>query len=584
VRLWDGRTFVLRETLEISSEGVLSLAWSPDGNHLAIGLADGSLALGEGINSHGNTTVRIQNQHQGILHALAWSPGGQRLATGDALGVLRIWEAQGFSPGPELRDVRLESDLKAVLPPGVPDTAIQHQATIFDLSWSPDGLTLSAATRFGTIRLWDALSGQPGPMAEVGAGLGVPALDWSPEGGLLAWGTGQGRLFLADPRARQRCGFPLGHAGGVWSVAWSPHGGFLASGGEDGMVRIWSVREVWTHGLEHAGTPGGHGGAALAVSWSGDGARMVSTGADLTARCWSADSGEELGTLEGLPAPTLALTPSQSGVLLAPMMASREMVRNWEAPADPPLDLAEVTGPVFSLALSPDGRLLASGDSSETIWLRDLTTGESAGVLFPPEFEGSQQDSPSILPVWALTWSPDGHLLASDAKRATVVWDVETRKPRRILDVRVSEANGDSVVSDFGFAEDGGIAISADQRALAWAPDGSQLAWRGEGGSICIWELKSDQIHRLEGHTGKVYALAWSRDGRLLASASGDRSIRVWHVGERRCLAVTSCLSPAVAIRFEAGEGLLRVADDGFSTNGKPLPYLFSMENLDRGR
>jgi WD40 repeat protein len=311
---------------------------------------------------------------------------------------------------------------------------------------------------------------------------------------------------------------------------------------------------------------------------------MVSTGADLTACYWSADSGEELGTMEGLPAPTLALTPSPSGVLMAPMMASQEMVKNWEEPEDPPLDLAKVTGPVFSLALSPDGRLLASGDSSETIWLRDLTTGESAGVLFPPELEGPQQDDRSILPVWALSWSPNGHLLASDAKRATVVWDVDARKPRRILEVRASESNGDATASDFGFGESEGIAISADQRGLAWAPDGSQLAWRGEGGSICIWELKGDQIHRLEGHTGKVYALAWSRDGRLLASASGDRSIRVWNVGKRRCLAVTSCLSPAVAIRLEAGEDLLRVADDGFSTNGRPLPYLFSMENLDRGR
>jgi WD40 repeat protein len=586
IRFWNGRTFAQQRSFETSSPGVLSLAWSPDGRFLAVGHAGGRVTLGNRLPKGGVGKVRDLGEHRGHqsnVHALAWSPGARSLATGDAAGVIRMWHGQTLSPGPTLIDEGLRTGLRDALPDKAPEEAIQHQATIFGLSWSPDGSMLASGTRFGTIRLWNPATGEPGPETVVGASLGVPALDWSPEGRLLAWGTGEGRLALADPLARQRGRLPLGHAGAVWSLKWSPAGGVLASGGEDGMVRLWSARELWRKAPEMPPPAEGHGGSVLAVSWSGDGTRMVSSGADLTARYWDTTSGHELGVSRDLPAPALAMTPSPQGTLFASMMGSRETVKLWKGPDETPQDLTEITGPVFSLALSPDGRLLASGDSSETIWLRDITNGEPAGVLLPPDLEGSESDSRSFLPVWALGWSPDGRFLASAAEPATIIWDSETRRPHRVLRTG-SEAHREATVSEFGFDESDGTAITADQRALAWSPDGSQLAWRGPGTSICVWDSRTDETRRLEGHAGKVYAVGWSANGRLLASASSDRTVRLWNPHGLSCLAISNCLSPVVAIRFAENGVSVQAADDGTSTSGRPLPYLLSIENLGAGR
>ena len=486
-----------------------------------------------------------------------------------------------------LRDATLvDEDLQAAhrdaFPDGTPEKAIQHQVTIFGLSWSPDGGILASATRCGTIRFWNPATGKPGPLAEVGTSLGVSALDWSPEGRLLAWGTGTGRIVIADPEAGKRSHLPLGHPGAVWSLLWSPAGDLLASGGEDGMVRVWAATDHLNRALDMAPLAEGHSGSTYTIAWTMDGSKMVSSGSDLTARFWDATSGNQLTVLGELPSPTLAMTTTPSGVLLASMVGSRQTVRLWEGPDKGPLDLTEITGPVFSLALSPDSQTVASGDSSETIWLRNIETGEPAGVLLPPSLKGSEPDNGSFLPVRSLSWSPDrdGRFLASVMDRATVIWELQSRTPHRILEPKTSAIHREAGSSDFGLENGTGLAVDIDRHALAWSPDGSQLAWRGERGSICVWDSGTDETRRLEGHVGAVYAVGWSASGRLLSSAGNDGTVRLWDVRRLSCLAINRCLGPVLAVRFAENGGSLQAADDGSATDGRPLPYLFSIENL----
>lgn len=90
--------------------------------------------------------------------------------------------------------------------------------------------------------------------------------------------------------------------------------------------------------------------------------------------------------------------------------------------------------------------------------------------------------------------------------------------------------------------EGGGVAFSGDPardagyrqlgtrtHAVAFSPDGGQLASAGDDGAIRLWNVASSQLQAVvHGHAGAVRSLAFSRDGRMLASGGDDATVRVW--------------------------------------------------------
>ena len=139
----------------------------------------------------------------------------------------------------------------------------------------------------GTVRLWDADTGQPvgQPMNQKS----VSSVAFSPDGKRIVSGGGgdgdNGSLRLWDAATGQPIGEPLtGHTAWVTSVAFSPDGKRIISGGGDGTVRLWDAATG-----QLLGDPlTGHEGMVESVAYSPDGKLIASGGYDTTVRLWPA--------------------------------------------------------------------------------------------------------------------------------------------------------------------------------------------------------------------------------------------------------------------------------------------------------
>jgi WD40 repeat protein len=357
----------------------------------------------------------------------------------------------------------------------------------------------------------------------------------SDAGGTIKVWDGQGQLVNSFP----------GHTKGVNHLAFSPDGKRLATASLDGTCKVWDP-DNW----QEVRSLSANGKTFEAVAWSPDGKRLAAAD-DAQVIVWNADSDEELRTLPTPGKGLLAFTPDGRTLLTARVDCSkgeRHAFTRWDVKTGTPQKPCELptsgsyaffhlspdgrtvfvsydrpaearvraydaqtgqerfpltghAGAVPSVAVSPDGRTLATG-GSRTIRLWDLA-GWRPGEPSPPfrTLPGHTNE------VWSLAFSPDGKLLASGGIDGLLrLWDPA----------------GGRKVNDL-------IGHSPAYSYLTFSPDGRTVAAGGEAGTINRWDVVTGQLKERwpRQHAGEVRPVAYSPDGRLLASGGKDGKVQL---------------------------------------------------------
>ena len=442
VLLWDPRTGRrLGAPLRGHSLPIRAVAFSPDGHTLASAGEDHAVMLWDARTR--KAVGAPLTGHRQRVFGLAFSPDGRMLASAGRDHVILLWDPRtGRRLGTPLTG-HTESVRAVVFAKDGSLASASNDRTVVlwdvdrrqrlgrrlaggasplnAVAISPDSRLLVAGADDATIRRWDWRTHAPIDPPLRGDRYHVTSVAFSPDGQTIASGGWEGRVLLWDATTgRLRATLP-GHAPhAVLAVAFSPDGKTLASGGADGTVRLWDARS----GQPLGGPLTGHTSRVLSLAFGPDGGTLASGSLDRTIRLW--DLGDPQRRGEPLTAPTSPSLSPINALAFAPrerLLAGTDddVVAVWDLTKGrgqslPTVQLGGHAGPVRAIALSPDGRTIASGGTDGSIILWDLDSSQQLGDPIAAHTDG----------VRSLAFSGDGHALASaGADGDVVVWDVD---------------------------------------------------------------------------------------------------------------------------------------------------------------
>jgi len=483
--IWDVITKrPLCQPLTGHTDAVMSLAFSPDSKTLVSGSRDKTIILWD------VTTQQPLGQpltgHRGEVTNLGFSPDGKFLASGGSDSTVILWDfTNRLQFGQPLRD---------------------HQSMVKCVAFSPDGKILVSSSN--KITLWNVLTRQPCHLPIPDNQDKFSRVIFSPDGETLVLVDSSFNIHLWDPTTQKKIGQPfIGHWGSIWSMAFNSHYNILASGSADGSIILWdaSTRRPFNKLLTKKRSGGSLAfspdGRTLAfgddygniILWN-----VINSGRQLNRPLIGDSSGSVSSMVFSPDGRTLAASHNDSVIILWDIQTRQQIGQ----------PLIGHHNEVKSLAFSPNSNILFSASKDQTINLWDVATHQQLGQTITVPIDHS---------IGSIAISPDCKILASSSSDGTIVlWDINTRRQVG----QPLSGYGDKMRS---------------MTSLSFSPDGKILA-DIYGGTIILWDITTRlRLGQIFSGQHQVTSMAFSPDGKILASTNGEIII-LWDFATRQLI------------------------------------------------
>ena len=468
----------------------------------------------EANDATGEDAIAISAGSTGDPTCFRFSRDSGRLAVGFHEGAVEFLEANGMTA---LRS---------------PDGQV-----VLAAAWQPDGSQLALSLRGRGLEIWETRP-KPVKLAERPViQKNITSLDWDTLGDRVALAVGREvKLWQVTKKDLQRdaiseISFRASHRNNINVVRWSPNGQRLASGDDDGVVKVWSLKQHGVARYLDARSPL-HG---LRASPNG---KWIAVGTeDGRVLLWNSTS--QLIEYEikngSKVVNSIAWQPGREAFACADADGAIHLYGPpWQRPYK---ELAADHGEIWQLAWSADGQALffTSQDGTLNRWnpkdqaskVIHTTSGEALGLAVSPDGARLAMSSTDgyitvqrvadsqILAhykvhadsIGCLAWSPDNRLIASAGNDGLVgISNPDTKTV--IQSLKAPSATSDAVIVE----------------TVSFSPDGAEIAAAGQDKCIHVWDAATGKaLWQAAMHEKSIWNLHWAAPDLLLTSSSDGR-------------------------------------------------------------